>query len=214
MYTIYISGETDFSILYNDKDMWKECISDNFDENVVVIANREYSSIEEASWWKEAKTLISDLDNYGWDSEEFCQFDEDYSKEQIDKICNAFKKYNYDDDTKFIVEVVHIIKPAIELVIDTARGSMQSDWVEIVYVKDSINKRIFEQYFFGELVELVIVEPDENTYTDIITIDEFYDLTSIDIKKNFRARYDIPDSEELVIKKFTGYTQIANYEEI
>lgn len=201
MATITFDGAGDLSFLYNH-DEWKEYVCEDFDEKVVVIGNREYSSIEEASWWNKAKILISDLDNYEWDIKEFKHYDNDYTPEQLEKVYKAYQKCTYSDDTDFIVEVAKIVNPGLELEQDTARGYNQSDWVEIVYVKDSIKVDIFAAYFFGQLTEIHIETEDDN-YWDHMLDSEVWELFKGDkVEETLRARYGINSNEQInVIKK-------------
>ena len=201
MATITFDGAGDLSFLYNH-DEWKEYVSEDFDEKVVVIGNREYSSIEEASWWNKAKILISDLDNYEWDIKEFKHYDNEYTPEQLEKVYRAYQKCTYSDDTDFIVEVAKIVNPGLELEQDTARGYNQSDWVEIVYVKNSIKVDTFAAYFFGQLTEIHIETEDDN-YWDHMLDSEVYELFKGDkVEETLRSRYGINSNEQInVIKK-------------
>ena len=202
MTTITFLNNSDLSTLYNH-DTWKEYVSSNFDENVLVIGNREYSSIEEAPWWKRATELISDLDDSDWTIDEFIYYEDTcYTKEQLEKVYKAYQNCRYSDDTEFIVEVAQIINPGLELEQVTARGYSQSDWVEIVFVKDTIKVEIFETYFFGQLTE-VHIESDDDDYWDYMPDSEVYDLfhNNDNVEKALRDRYDIKDDEPINIVK-------------
>ena len=201
MATITFDGSGDLSFLYNH-DEWKEYVCEDFDEKVIVIGNREYSSIEEASWWNKAKILISDLDNYDWDIKEFKHYDNEYTPEQLEKVYRAYQKCTYSDDTDFIVEVAKIVNPCLDLEQDTARGYNQSDWVEIVYVKDSIKVDTFAAYFFGQLTEIHIETEDDN-YWDHMLDSEVWELFKGDkVEETLRSRYGINSKEQInVIKK-------------
>lgn len=203
MTTITFESDGEFDFLYHD-DEWKNYICDNFDENVVVIKNKTFIAIEEASWWNDAKMLIADLDNYNWDIEDFSQYETKYSEEQLKKVYEAYQKCRYSDDTEFIIKIAQIIKPGLELETGIARGYSQSEWVEIVYVKDSIKIDTFAAYFFGKLTEIHVVTDDEDYY-DVMTHDEIFDLfhhhSDEEIEKILRDSYGIKDEEPIKIIK-------------
>ena len=49
--------------LYGKSECWKDYIGcENFDEEVVLIGNREYSGCTEASWYQKVKDILTDID--------------------------------------------------------------------------------------------------------------------------------------------------------
>lgn len=201
MATITFDEAGDLSFLYNH-DEWKEYVCEDFDEKVVVIGNREYASIEEASWWNKAKELIADLDNYDWDVDDLMQYEDNYTKDQLERVYKAYQNCRYSDDTEFIVEVAQIINPGLDLEQTTARGYNQSDWVEIVFVKDAIKVDTFAAYFFGQLTEIHI-ETDDDDYWDHMLDSEVYELfnNTSNVEKALRDRYGLKDDEPINIVK-------------
>lgn len=190
----------DLGFLYNN-DEWKNYICDDFDEKVVCLRNREYSSIEEASWWINAKQIIEDLD-CGYCLDDFIsEYIGEYSEEQLEKIYKEYQKCSYSDDTDFIMLVCQIINPSLELETAIAKGYVQSEWIEIVYIKDSINVSTFEAYFFGQLTEIHIQSDDGDNYFDYIRDDEVYDIFNGDTISILRSKYDLDANEEINLIK-------------
>lgn len=201
MATITFDGAGDLMFLYNKNNDWKEYICEDFDEKVIVIGNRKYSSIEEASWWNKAKELIADLDNYDWDIDDLMQYEASYTKDRLERVYKAYQNCKYSDDTDFIVEVAQIIIPGLELEHSIARGYTQSDWVEIVFVKDAIKVDTFAAYFFGQLTE-IHVESDDDDYWDHMPDSEVYELfNNSNVEKALRDRYNLKDDESINIIK-------------
>lgn len=190
----------DLSFLYNN-DEWKNYICDDFDEKVVCLRNREYSSIEEASWWINAKQIIENLD-CGYCLDDFiAEYIGDYSEEQLEKIYKEYQKCRYSDDTDFIISVCQIINPSLELETAIAKGYVQSEWIEIVYIKDSIDVSTFEAYFFGQLTEIHIQSDNGDDYFDYIRDDEVYDIINGDTISILRSKYGFDANEEINLIK-------------
>jgi len=191
----------DLGFLYNN-DEWKNYICDDFDEKVVCLRNREYSSIEEASWWVKAKQIIEDLDYNDYSLSDFISaYSDEYSKNQLRTIYEEYQKCYCSDDVDFIISVCETIIPGLELDTTVARGYTQSEWIEIVYVKDSINIPTFEAYFFGQLTEIHIQSDDGDDYFDYIRDDECYELINGNTISIIRSKYNISENEEIKLIK-------------
>jgi hypothetical protein len=192
---------------------WKNYVCEDFDNKVVLLGNRDYKEEAYADWWRTAKDIANDLDQL--DENEFIEsYRDTYPEETIIKMIQAYKRTDYSDKPEFLMEIAMLSKPGLELELRTIRGYTQSEWREVVYIKDSLNIKVLETYHFGQLTEIGIDQDGETSY-DTITDDDLYEmLNNGDVYQNFRARYDIPSDEEVVIKKFSGYSQVANYEEL
>ena len=61
-YAICIEPSTDD--YYWIDDMWKQYVDgEDFDEDVVILGDRDHSGIEEASWWSDVKELLEYFTN-------------------------------------------------------------------------------------------------------------------------------------------------------
>ena len=51
--------------LYNSNQGWKDyCGCENFDEQVVLTGNRDFTGCTEAEWYQKAKEILDDIDCY------------------------------------------------------------------------------------------------------------------------------------------------------
>lgn len=194
-------------------DEWKNYVCENFDEKVVLLKNRDCKEDGDADWWVKAKDIANDLDQL--DENEFIEvYRDNYAEDTIIQMIKAYKRTDYSDKPEFLMEIAKLCKPSLELEMTTIRGYVPSEWREVVYIKDAINIELLETYYFGKLTE-IHVENEDNDYWDTVTDDELYEmLNNGDVYQNFRARYDIPSDEDVVIKQFSGYHQVADYNEL
>lgn len=215
MYTITIeNSENGLDYLYDTSEEWKYQVCENFDENVVLLKNRDfYKNETEAKWWLDADNIADDL-NVLDDDDFFNEYKDIYSENKIENILKEAKRTDYLDNPEFLMKIAMIINPSLELEMTTIRGYSQSDWRDVVYVKNIVDPRILEIFYFNLLTELHIESDHGDDYWDFITNDELYDMEMGDIKKELRARYDIPEKEQLIIKKFKSYSKIALYDEL
>lgn len=214
MYTITIeNSENGVNYLYGKSEEWKYHVCENFDENVVLLKNREFSrSKTEAKWWLDAEKIAADLNMF--DDDDFIdEYKDIYSEDKIENILKEAKRTNYLDDPEFLMKIAMIINPSLELEMTTIRGYSQSDWRDVVYVKNMVDPRILEIFYFNLLTELHIESDHGDDCWDFITNDELHNMEMGDIKKELRARYNIPEKEQLIIKKFKGYSKVALYDE-
>lgn len=201
--------------LYNKGNAWKDYVCENFDENVVITGNRDYTKIEEASWWNEAKVIIEDFDYNGTMDVNIGDMVEyyGYTKEQIKGIIKAYDECRYSDDMDFIVKVAMILHPDMEIETTTLRGYTQGEWNNCAYVKGSVDEMVLNQYYFGQLVD-VTVNTDDEEYGDIITHDELWEMERNGLKESLRKRYELAVDEEIVVLRCDGYKQVMNWEEV
>lgn len=90
VYKIIIdNSDTNCSLdsLYSTHDMWKDYVCENFDDNVVICGNKDFLSVQEASWWVKTIDLINDID---------C----DYTKEDKQQFLSDYEDdYEYNEST-------------------------------------------------------------------------------------------------------------------
>ena len=218
MYKVTFDDEAYCDILYGRTGEWKSYISPDFDEEVVIYsADRQYSPITEASWWKNIMAVIETTRYYDLDDPNYDTYYEGripLTDEQKEKIGKLMSQYNDDEDIELLIGISKIIQPNIELETGTIRGSSQSDWADVVAIKDKINFQTFADIFFGNVSE-VHIECDDIDYWDFITDTELWDMErNGDFKQNVRDRWDIPADQELKVYKRNGTTHTPNYDEI
>ena len=202
--------------LYGKYEEWKDYVSENFDENVVITGNRDYTEIAEAKWYTEAKELLDDIDECvtfdGLDNDFYEAYKETYTKETLENVYKVYDKCTYYDNIYVITEVSNILNPEIEIETAQIRGYTQGEWQEVAYVKGSIDLYTLEAYYFGQLAD-VTVNTDDDEYGDVITHEELWNMES-NLKEELRKRYDIGKDEELVVLKCDGYRQVADWKEV
>ena len=157
-------------------DDWKEQVCEDFDENVVIIGNRDNSGIEEASWWQEAKTLSADLADELWNAD----FDEymDYhsgccADDKLREIYDFYQEHDYNtDDTEFIMKVATILYPFLKLEQDRISGYHTG--ADVVYIKDSVDIDVLHDWYYGEIyvvdayeLDMEAIEEDEIDINDM-----------------------------------------------
>lgn len=215
MITITINTDRNADWLYGNNDEWKDYVlPETFDENVVLVGNDRMLEVENASWWNDAKNVITDLDSY-FDGPEFKdEYAGDYSDEQLDAVLAAYDSWNGDHPVEFTASIARILHPELQLEEATIRGYSQSDWQDVVYIKDSIDEDTLEAFYFGNLSELHYEDDSGEDFWDVITDDQLWEMERGDLKQGLREWFGIPADEEIKIRKFTGYTQTPNYEDL
>lgn len=215
MITITIDTDRNADWLYGNNDEWKDYVlPETFDENVVLVGNDRMLEVENASWWNDAKNVITDLDSY-FDGPEFKdEYAGDYSDEQLDAVLAAYDSWNGNHPVEFTTSIARILHPELQLEEATIRGYTQSDWQDVVYIKDSIDEDTLEAFYFGKLSELHYEDDSGEDYWDVITDDRLWEMERGDLKQGLREWFGIPADEEIKIRKFTGYTQTPNYEDL
>lgn len=194
-------------------DEWKDYTCENFDEVCILKGNRDYKSIENASWWKAAKEVLDDLECLNKED-----FIEEYKTGEYElKVPDILEKYNawngrYEDD--ILIQLSELLFN-IELEAKTIRGYCQSEWEEAIYIKGKLDPDILEAYFFGLLFEVHIEPSNDFDFWDHMLNTDFWELERTgNLKQELRIRYEVPDDEELIIRKHAGYTRVETFEEI
>lgn len=205
MVKVYILQENDVALT---NDEWKEYVCENFDDNCVVTGNRRFKDIREAYWYLLAIDVIKDLGYY--DKEQFMgEYEDAISLRKINAIYDEYMKCDDVDDNDFIASIAEILYD-IELETGTIRGYSQGDWQNVIYVKDSLDVKTLETYYFGKLTTIK-VEEDGNEYFAYIPDDTLWEWERTDLKKGLKEYLGI--NEE--IKVFNAKKKvITDYEEI
>lgn len=185
--------------LYNGAEIWKDYVGcEDFDEQVVLYGNRDYSGVKEASWYQKAKEIVDDINNYD-------DYPEDMSEENKEKI-REILDYSHDDVP---VEVLRILYPDDEFKTGTIRGCSQGDWEHYI-VKGDVDVERLEAYYFGNVVD-IFVKDNEEEYGDVMTCDELWDAEREGYEKVFRERYEISEDEELKIYVVDRYIKTLDW---
>lgn len=171
-------------------------------EGVVIRGNRHYKDHEEASWWKEALEIITDLDEYiegDWEGIYDDPLFKNIPKETTDAIVSAYAKCKYSDDSEFIMKVANILHPELKLKIATIRGYCQGDWQDCIYAEGE-DVDYIEAIYFGKISEIHIKDA-EDEFADFITDDELWQLDREGrLKESLCKRYDLnPDDTKIFV---------------
>ncbi len=162
---------------YYDFDDWKYNICEDFDENVVVVATRDTNGVENASWWIDAKDVLSDID-YG-DEEDFIYNNSGFcSKSKLKDIYALYEKEGSDtDDPEFIADVAMILYPFLNLKVSDIRGYHTS--TDVVYVADAVDLDTLEDWWFGNIYLVSAYELDLDAMEEDEVDIEYLDLREV-----------------------------------
>lgn len=209
MNDIIITIEPDVNF-YNEP----EEIFSGIDENVIITGNKNFTEYCEADFYFEIKDIISDLDCY-FENDIISFYKDKYSIETIKKLVTCYDNNYMLPELELIKKLAGIIYPKMQLETGVLRGCCQSDWQNVLYKKDfNIDLDVLSDYYFGNICELSI-ESNDDIYWQQISNTELFKLeNSTDIKKAFKEFLGLSENENIIINKFSGYTQIANYETI
>ena len=189
-------------LYYNDE--WKDFVGcEHFDEEVVLIGNRDYSGCTEASWYKQAEEILTDIDCYG-------AYPVDLSNEKIEKIAELYKNCRRTKD--IIFDVIKLLYPNDIFKEGTIRGCVQREWQNYI-VKGNVDTDLLEAFYFGQIVDIQ-VESNDDSFNDVITCDELWKAEREDLKEYMRKRYELPEDKEIRIVKAYGMKQTINWKEV
>lgn len=190
--------------LYGKNEEWKTYVcGEDFDEQVVLIGNRDYSGCTEASWYKRTKDILTDIDCYD-------EYPDDVSDEVNAKLKDLYDKCRRTDD--IIVDVLRLLYPKDTFKTGTIRGYCQSDWQDYI-VKGDVDTEALENFYFGKIAD-VNVDTDGDSYGDVITHDELWEAERNGLKEAMRKRYELADDEEIHIMKADGMKQVVDWKEV
>jgi len=110
--------------LYGKCENWKDYVGcEDFDEQVVLIGNRDYSGCTEASWYQTTKRILNNIDCYD-------EYPDDVSDEVNAKLKELYDKCRCTDD--IIVDVLRLLYPEDTFKTGTIRGYCQGEWQEYI----------------------------------------------------------------------------------
>ena len=190
---------------------------DYYVDNIIIDGNRDFMSLTTKAYEK-LKKLTYDL-WYDWQNLSSCGFGnktefieyyfnrEDgkkYSKKEIHQWCELIENWNDDEDQ--IVTGLNLITRKKWRSI-SLRGYCQSDWQE-GYASEELSSasvRYIEMCYFNTGMEFIVYESEEDYENE----ENGYSIYVSDVD-DLRDRL----GEEVRVFIFTGYSQIANYEEV
>ena len=143
-------------------DDWKSEVSEDFDENVVII-----NQIEDASWWVDTKYIVDDIDNYS-EMEDFISDNQHAcSVHKLREIWELYQSWNgYSDDVEFIAKATNILYPFMP--IEVGRLRSYGDYADCIYNADEIDFGYLQDWWAGSIYEVSAYELD----TELMAEDE------------------------------------------
>ena len=190
--------------LYGKSETWKDYIGcEDFDEEVVLVGNRDYNNYTEASWYQRVKQILDDIDCYD-------EYPDNVSDEVNAKLKELYDKCRRTDD--IIVDVLKLLYPNDTFKTGTIRGYCQGDWQEYI-VNGDVDINLLEAFYFGSISDIT-VDSNDDSFGDVITHDELWKAERGDLKEYFRERYDLPEDEEIHILKADGMRQVVDWQEV
>ena len=190
--------------LYGKSETWKDYIGcEDFDEEVVLVGNRDYNNYTEASWYQRVKQILDDIDCYD-------EYPDNVSDEVNAKLKELYDKCRRTDD--IIVDVLKLLYPNDTFKTGTIRGYCQGDWQEYI-IKGNVDVDLLEAFYFGSISDIT-VDSNDDSFGDVITHDELWKAERGDLKEYFRERYDLSEDEEIHILKADGMRQVVDWQEV
>ena len=150
-------------------DDWKFEVSEDFDENVVIIGQEE-----NASWWIDAKYIIEGIDNYD-EMEDFISDNQHTcSRHKLSDIGKLYQSWDgYSDDTEFIAEVAKILYPFMNIEVGSLDAYRESN--ECVYIANEVDASVLQDWWAGDVYAVSAYELD----TELMEEDEV-DISDLD----------------------------------
>lgn len=196
--------------LYNSNQGWKDyCGCENFDEQVVLAGNRNFTGCTEAEWYQKADELLNDIAN-DFDALDIC---DDYSltQEQYKTIKEMYDKCRCTED--ILVDVIRLLYPEDTFKTGTIRGYSQGDWQDYI-IKGDVDTDLLEVMYFGNISDITVTT-DEEEFGDIITHDELWRAEREEgLKEFFRNHYELGKDEEIHILQADGYKQVVDWKPV
>lgn len=190
--------------LYGKSENWKDYVGcENFDEQIVLTGNRDFSGCTEASWYHKAKDILTDIDCYD-------EYPDDVTDEVKSKLKELYDKCRYTEE--ILVDVIRLLNPEDTFKTGTIRGYCQGDWQEYI-VKGDVDIDLLEAFYFGNIADIT-VDDSEESFGDVITHDELWKAEREDLKEFMRKRYELADDEEIHIMKADGMKQVVDWKEV
>lgn len=160
---------------------------ENFDEEVVIYGNGRLPEYKEASWYKKAAEVLTNIDS-------FDEYPDDVSEEVKVKLESLYEGCRTIDD--IIPDVIELLNPDCTFKTGTLTGYSQGEWQRYI-VKGDVDTDLLEALYFGKVKKIKVECPSEE-FNDIVTDDELW-KNEKDLKQYFRRRYDFKEDEEIHI---------------
>lgn len=190
--------------LYGGSENWKDYVGCyDFDEQVVLTGNRDFSDCTEATWYQRAKDVLNDIDCYD-------EYPDDVSEEVKGKLKELYDKCRCTED--IIVDALRLLYPEDIFKEGTIRGYCQGDWQEYI-VKGDVDIDLLEAFYFGKIAD-ISVDDGEESFGDVITHDELWEAEKEDLKEYMRKRYELSEDEEIHIFQANGMKQVVDWKEV
>jgi len=191
--------------LYNSNLDWKDyCGCENFDEQVVLTGNRDFTGCTEAEWYQNAKKILDDIDCYD-------EYPTDVSDEVNAKLKEMYDKCRCTED--ILVDVIRLLYPEDTFKTGTIRGYSQGDWQDYIVMGD-VDTDLLEAMYFGKISDITVTT-DEEEFGDVITHDELWRAEREEgLKEFFRNHYELDKDEEIHILQADGYKQVVDWKAV
>lgn len=199
--------QTPYDIQESPFELYKDDLT-----GINIVGNRDYISIKSIEY-ETMENMLQDM------------YDDDTDKEILATVQEYFPEYNRENET-LILKTIRAWRgmrdqdAALLTAITgdiwkttTIYGTAQSEWQEVVYnTKEWTPEKIaiLGQDYFNTGLEYCIYD-DDGELTECMYIYNAYDGDSI--KKKIAKSLDL-DPSEIKLINFTGYTQVAQYEEV
>lgn len=180
-YVVKLTG-ADESYWYGDD--WKDYVCEDFDENVVIIGDRDHDAIEEASWWKDAKDIIDEAYHSSDAAELIDYHGREYSHDKLQEIFEMVRDADDEEDPEFIMKVAEVLDPWLHLEYGGFRDGRGYS-VDVVYVADAVDLGILEDWYSGNIYEIELYDVSDKAF------DDYEDDDDIDWAEELR--YESPD---------------------
>lgn len=191
--------------LYNSNQVWKDyCGCENFEEQVVLTGNRDFTGCMEAEWYQKAKEILNDIDCYD-------EYPTDISDEAKAKLKELYDKCIRTED--ILVDAIRLLYPEETFETGTIRGYSQGDWQDYI-IKGDVDTNLLEAMYFGKISDITVKTEDEE-FGDVITHDELWRAEREEgLKEFFRSHYELGKDEEIHILQADGYRQVIDRKEV
>lgn len=191
--------------LYNSNQVWKDyCGCENFDEQVVLTGNRDFTGCTDAEWYQNAKEILNDIDCYD-------EYPTDVSDEVNAKLKEMYDKCRCTED--ILVDAIRLLYPEDTFKTGTIRGYSQGDWQDYIVMGD-VDTDLLEAMYFGKISDITVTT-DEEEFGDVITYDELWRAEREEgLKEFFRNHYKLDKDEKIHILQANGYRQVVDWKEV
>jgi len=153
-----------------DSDDWKSYVCADFDENVVILGR--HINYAEASWWNSVEELLEEIP-YD-DEESFVSYnDDEYAEDKLHELYEMYSNWDGSDEAEFKAKVAMLLYPGLDLTVSSINGFSQGDWAEVVYITDSVDEHILEDWFFGNVYDIRLYEISDEDVTEIESEGEY-----------------------------------------